>query len=180
MDVSKVQTGRNPPFDINVIVQIAQGSGVKYEVDGESGALIADRFLFNPTSCPSVYGFVPGTLTDDGDPAAALVLVPAPVFPGTIVRSRPVGMLMMEDEAGPDQTIICVPFDRRDPRYSLIESIDDLPQNTRAAIELFLETYRGLETGRARITGWAGQRAAEAAIVRSMWNVCRPRAKAVE
>jgi len=154
---------------------------VSYKVDPESGALLVDRFLLTPMPYPVAYGFVPGTLTDDGDPADALVLVPAPVVPGAVLRARPIGMLMMEDEAGLGEKIICVPHDCVHPQYSLIDSIDDLPGTIRAGVEHFFERCKTLEKDEwLRITGWASKSAAEAAIVRSMWRVCGVRAKAAE
>jgi inorganic pyrophosphatase len=101
MDVSKIPTGKAPPQDINVVVEIPQGSAVKYEIDKASGAIFVDRFLFTATAYPSAYGFIPGTLAEDGDPADALVLIPAQVVPGAVVRSRPIGMLRMEGRGRP-------------------------------------------------------------------------------
>ena len=129
MDVSKIPTGKAPPQDINVVVEIPQGSAVKYEVDKVSGAIFVDRFLFTATAYPSAYGFIPGTLAEDGDPADALVLIPAQVVPGAVIRSRPIGMLKMEDEAGPDEKIVCVPHERVHPQYAHVDSIDDLPRD---------------------------------------------------
>ncbi|MDE2515185.1 MAG: inorganic diphosphatase [Rhodospirillales bacterium] len=168
MDVAKIPTGHNPPRDINVVVEIPQGSAVKYEVDKASGAIFVDRFLFTPMAYPAAYGFIPGTLSADGDPADALVLVPAQVVPGAVVRARPIGMLLMEDEAGQDEKIVCVPHDRVHPQHSHVETIDDLPEITRAAIEHFFERYKDLEKGKwVKVTGWAGRDAAEAAILRA-------------
>jgi inorganic pyrophosphatase len=162
MDVSKIPTGRAPPQDIFVVVEIPQGSAVKYEVDKESGAMFVDRFLFTATAYPSAYGFIPGTLAEDGDPADALVLIPSQVVPGAVIRARPIGMLRMEDEKGPDEKIICVPHDRVHPQYSEIECIDDLPAITRSAIEHFFERYKDLEPDKwVKIIGWAGKEAAE-------------------
>lgn len=169
MDVSKIPTGRQPPGDINVVVEIPEGTAVKYEVHKESGAVFVDRFLFTPTTYPAAYGFIPGTLADDGDPADALVLTPAPVVPGAVIRSRPIGMLRMEDEKGQDEKIICVPHDRVHPMYSGVESLEDLPRITRAAIEHFFQTYKDLEEGKwVKIEGWAGRAEAEAAILRAL------------
>src|SRR6202046_4642103 len=112
MDIAKIPTGRAPPQDINVVVEITQGSAVKYESDKASGAIFVDRFLFTATAYPSAYGFIPGTLAEDGDPADALVLMPAAVVPGAVIRCRPIGVLHMHDEAGPDEKIICVPHDK--------------------------------------------------------------------
>ncbi len=118
MDTSKLATGKAPPHDINVVIEIPQGSAVKYEVDKESGAIMVDRFLFTPMAYPAAYGFIPGTLADDGDPADALVLTPyAPVVPGAVIRCRPIGMLQMEDESGQDEKIICVPHDKIHPQF---------------------------------------------------------------
>ena len=102
MDLSKISIGKAPPGDINVVIEIPQGSSVKYEVDKESGAIVVDRFLFTPMAYPAAYGFIPNTLSEDGDPADALVLVPAAVVPGAVIRVRPIGVLFMEDESGKD------------------------------------------------------------------------------
>lgn len=165
MDVAKIPTGRDPPNDINVVIEIPQGSAVKYEVDKESGALVVDRFLFTPTAYPAAYGFIPGTLADDGDPADVLLLVPAAVIPGAVVRARPIGVLQMEDEKGNDEKIVCVPHDRVHPQYSHIDTIDDLPPITRKVIENFFSRYKELEEGKwVKVSGWAPRAAAEEAI----------------
>jgi inorganic pyrophosphatase len=169
MNVAKISTGREPPHDINVVIEIPQGSSVKYEVDKETGAIVVDRFLFTPTAYPAAYGFIPGTLADDGDPADALVLVPAQVVPGAVIRSRPIGMLRMIDEAGNDEKIICVPHDKVHPQFTKVDSIDDLPEITRDAIEHFFERYKDLEKGKwVKVTGWASRAEAEATITRSI------------
>jgi inorganic pyrophosphatase len=174
MDVSKIPTGRAPPGDINVIVEIPEGSSVKYEVDKASGAVFVDRFLFTTTVYPAAYGFIPGTLAEDGDPADALVLTPAAVVPGAVIRARPIGMLLMEDEKGPDEKIICVPHDRVHPQYSQVETIDDLPRITRAAIEHFFRRYKELEDEKwVKVQGWVGKPEAEAAISRAIAAVSR-------
>ncbi len=169
MDISKIPTGRQPPHDINVVVEIPQGSAVKYEIDKDSGGVFVDRFLFTPTAYPAAYGFIPGTLADDGDPVDALVLTPSPVIPGAVIRSRPIGMLRMEDEAGSDEKIICVPHDRVHPQYTGVESMEGLPQITRAAIEHFFERYKDLEPDKwVKILGWAGKEEAEATILHAV------------
>ena len=158
MDVSKISPGKDVPWDINVVIEIPEGSAVKYEVDKESGALVVDRFLFTPMAYPAAYGFIPGTLADDGDPADALVLTPAPVVPGAVIRARPIGMLKMEDESGQDEKIICVPHDKIHPLYTSVQSVDDLPEITRQAIEHFFTRYKDLEKGKwVKVTGWAGK-----------------------
>ena len=175
MDVSKIPPGRDPPHDIYIVVEIPQGSAVKYEMDKASGAVFVDRFLFTPTAYPAAYGFIPGTLVGDGDPADALVLMPAQVVPGAVVRSRPIGMLRMEDEKGPDEKIICVPHDRVHPQYTAVETIYDLPKITRAAIEHFFRTYKDLEDEKwAKVLGWAGKEETERYIMDAIGAVSRP------
>jgi inorganic pyrophosphatase len=169
MDVAKIPTGKAPPHDVYVVVEIPQGSAVKYEVDKASGAIFVDRFLFTATAYPSAYGFIPGTLADDGDPADALVLIPTQVVPGAVIRARPIGILLMEDEAGPDEKIICVPHDRVHPQFAGVETIDDLPAITRTAIEHFFERYKDLEPGKwVKVRGWGGKAEAEANIMRAV------------
>ena len=169
MDVTKLSPGRDVPHDINVVIEIPQGSQVKYEIDKDSGAVFVDRFLFTPMAYPAAYGFIPGTLAADGDPADALVLVPAAVVPGAVIRARPIGMLQMEDEAGQDEKIVCVPHDKIHPQYSDVESVDDLPAITRAAIEHFFTRYKDLEPGKwVKVTGWAGREAAQDVIVKAL------------
>ncbi|MFW7268296.1 inorganic diphosphatase [Gluconacetobacter sp. Hr-1-5] len=158
MDVSKISPGKDVPFDINVVIEIPQGSSVKYEIDKDSGAIVVDRILFTPMAYPAAYGFIPGTLADDGDPADALVLIPAPVVPGAVIRARPIGMLRMEDESGQDEKIICVPHDKVHPQYSKVEKLEDLPEITLQAIEHFFTRYKDLEKGKwVKVTGWAGR-----------------------
>jgi inorganic pyrophosphatase len=167
MDVSKIPTGKAPPGDINVVIEIPQGSAVKYEVDKNSGALVVDRFLFTATAYPAAYGFIPGTLADDGDPADALVLIPTQVVPGAVIRARPVGVLNMEDEAGMDEKIVCVPHDKIHPHFTSVATIEDLPAITRSAIEHFFSSYKDLEPGKwVKIRGWEGREAAEELITR--------------
>ncbi len=169
MDVAKIPAGREPPHDINVVIEIPQGSQVKYELDKESGAIFVDRFLFTPMAYPAAYGFIPGTLADDGDPADALVLAPAPVVPGAVIRARPIGMLLMEDESGMDEKIICVPHDKVHPLYKTVKAIEDLPEITRAAIEHFFTRYKDLESGKwVKVSGWQDRAAAEAVIQKAI------------
>ncbi len=158
MDVSKISPGRDVPWDINVVIEIPQGSAVKYEVDKESGAVVVDRFLFTPMAYPAAYGFIPGTLAADGDATDALVLTPAQVVPGSVIRARPIGMLQMEDESGQDEKIICVPHDKIHPLYTAVHGIDDLAPIVRQSIEHFFTRYKDLEPGKwVKVTGWAGR-----------------------
>ena len=167
MNVRKIAAGRLPPADVNVVVEIPQGSAVKYEIDKESGAVVVDRFLFTPMAYPAAYGFIPGTLAEDGDPADALVLLPNQVLPsqlvpGAVVRARPIGVLLMEDEAGRDEKIICVPHDRIHPQHADVADIADLPLITRQAIEHFFTRYKDLEQGKwVKLSGWGDREAAE-------------------
>lgn len=166
MDLSKLSTGREPPSDIHVVVEIPAGSSVKYEIDKESGALFVDRFLFTSMAYPTAYGFIPGTLAADGDPADALVLAPMPIAPGAVVRCRPIGMLEMEDESGHDEKIICVPHDKIHPHYKSISRIEELPDILRSSIEHFFSRYKDLEPNKwVKITGWADREKAEAVIL---------------
>lgn len=169
MDVSKISAGKDAPRDINVVIEIPHGSGVKYEVDKESGAMVVDRVVFTPMVYPAAYGFIPNTLADDGDPADALVLISAPLVPGAVVRSRPIGLLKMEDEAGQDEKIVCVPHDKVHPQYTGITEISQLPAITRDAIEHFFTHYKDLEKGKwVKITGWGSAADAEKAIADSI------------
>ena len=169
MDVAKIPPGKDVPHDINVVIEIPHGSQVKYEIDKDSGAIFVDRFLFTPMAYPAAYGFIPGTLAADGDPADALVLAPAAIVPGAVIRCRPIGMLQMEDESGQDEKIICVPHDKIHTQYTDVQSIDDLPAITRAAIEHFFTRYKDLEPGKwVKVTGWASKEAAQAVITESL------------
>jgi inorganic pyrophosphatase len=123
---------------------------------------------------PAAYGFIPGTLADDGDPADALVLISAPLTPGCVIRARPIGLLLMEDESGQDEKIICVPHDKIHPEYTGITEATQLPQIKLDAIKHFFEHYKDLEKGKwVKITGWADRAAAEAAISQSFANAAK-------
>jgi inorganic pyrophosphatase len=155
MNVAELTAGKAPPEDIYVVIEIPQGSQVKYELDKDSGAIMVDRFLFTPMAYPAAYGFVPQTLADDGDPLDAMVLLPAPVVPGAVVRARPIGVLLMEDEAGQDEKIICVPHDKLHTLYTEVQTTDALPAIVRDQIEHFFTRYKDLEKGKwVKVTGW--------------------------
>ncbi len=127
MDISKIGIGQDPPHDVNVLIEIPQGGvPVKYELDKESGALRVDRFLNTAMFYPGNYGFIPHTLSGDGDPVDVIVVVPSPVVAGAIVRVRPVGALLMKDEAGDDEKVIAVPVDKLHPFYEGVKSYKDL------------------------------------------------------
>jgi len=157
MDIAKIPIGVDPPEDINVIVEIPQGGEpIKYEVDKESGALRVDRFLHTAMFYPANYGFIPHTLSPDGDPCDVLVVAQVPVMPGAIIRSRPIGALMMEDEAGGDEKIIAVPAEALHPFYRDVRDYRDLPPLLCEQIAHFFRHYKDLEQGKwVKLLRWA-------------------------
>ena len=176
MDIGKIRPGQNPPHDINVIVEIPQGGEpVKYELDKASGAIFVDRFLHTAMFYPGNYGFVPHTLAEDGDPIDVLIVGPVPVVPGAVVRCRPIGGLLMEDEAGPDEKIIAVPVDALHPFYTNVRSHEDLPAILCEQIAHFFSHYKDLEKGKwVKVARWVGPddagRLVMAAIDRAVQN----------
>ena len=143
MDIGKIGIGADPPRDVNVLIEIPQGGvPVKYELDKESGALRVDRFLNTAMFYPGNYGFIPHTLSGDGDPVDVIVVVPSPVVAGAIVRVRPVGALLMKDEAGDDEKIIAVPVDKLHPFYAGVKSYRELPATLTDQIAHFFSTTR--------------------------------------
>ena len=156
MDIRKIPAGKNPPWDVNVIIEIPlRGDPIKYEVDKESGAVFVDRFLHTAMYYPANYGFIPHTLSDDGDPTDVLVIGRIPVMPGAVLRSRPIGVLIMEDEAGQDEKILAVPVDKLHPFYTDVGSYRQLPEILRDQIAHFFEHYKDLEKGKwVKITRW--------------------------
>ena len=150
MDLSKIEIGKNPPYDINVVIEIPQGGEpVKYELDKSSGALFVDRFLGTSMIYPANYGFIPHTLSGDGDPADVLVVTNVPVIPGSVIRCRPIGALLMEDESGVDEKIIAVPVEKLHPFYKSIKSYKDLPESLCDQISHFFQHYKDLEKGKS-------------------------------
>ena len=166
MDISLIPVGVNPPDDINAVIEIPQGGlPVKYEIDKSSGALFVDRFLHTAMHYPANYGFVPHTLSDDGDPCDILVVSQTPVVPGAVIRSRPIGALMMTDEAGPDEKIIAVPVNKLHPFYQGVASFTDLPMILREQIAHFFQHYKDLEKGKwVTAAEWVGPDEAKALI----------------
>jgi inorganic pyrophosphatase len=157
MDLSRIPIGRNPPHEVNVIIEIPQGGApVKYEIDKESGAMFVDRFLHTAMFYPANYGFIPHTLSEDGDPIDCMVVGPTPVVPGVVLRSRPIGALLMEDEKGIDEKILAVPVDELHPFYKHISSHRDLPEILLEQISHFFQHYKDLEKGKwVRVLRWA-------------------------
>ena len=162
MGLKLVSPGKNPPEEINVIVEIPKDSEpVKYEMDKESGAMFVDRILSTPMRYPCNYGFVPQTLCGDGDPADVLVVLPLPLVPGSVVRCRPVGVLKMSDEAGSDEKILAVPVAKIFSGYAHVEDIAQVSSHWLERIGHFFEHYKDLEKGKwVKLDGWGG--AAEA------------------
>ena len=157
MNYSEITAGDNPPHEVNVIIEIPHGgTPVKYEVDKKSGALFVDRFLHTSMTYPANYGFIPQTLSDDGDPVDCIVIAPTPVASGAVIRARPVGALVMEDEAGIDEKIIAVPIDELHPFYKRVTSYRDLPEILVEQIGHFFEHYKDLEKGKwVKVVRWA-------------------------
>lgn len=146
MDIDKIPIGENPPWDVNVIIEVPLGSEpVKYEMDKASGAIFVDRFLHTAMYYPMNYGFIPHTLAPDGDPADVLVAARVPLLPGSVVRTRPIGVLIMEDEAGQDEKIIAVPVDKLHPYYRDVSSYRGLPKILLDQIAHFFAHYKDLE-----------------------------------
>ena len=157
MDLSKIPVGVNPPYDVNAIIEIPRGGEpVKYELDKASGAIFVDRFLHTAMFYPGNYGFIPHTLADDGDPMDILVVGQTPVVPGAIIRARPIGTLMMTDEAGGDEKVLAVPVDALHPFYTGVDSWRALPSILTEQIAHFFQHYKDLEKGKSvEISRWA-------------------------
>ena len=156
MRLDAIAIGKSPPDDINVIIEVpVGGEPIKYEMDKASGTLFVDRFLYTPMRYPGNYGFVPHTLSADGDPIDVLVCNTRAIVPGAVINCRPVGVLVMEDEAGGDEKIIAVPSTKITRRYEGIKTAADLPEITRQQIQHFFEHYKDLEPGKwVKIKHW--------------------------
>ena len=167
MDISRISTGRNPPKDVHAVIEIPLGAvPVKYEIEKESGALFVDRFLHTAMFYPGNYGFIPHTLSADGDPCDILVVSQVPVVPGAVIRCRPVGALVMEDEAGGDEKILAVPVDALHPFYNGVQSYKDLPQIMCEQIAHFFQHYKDLEKGKwVTIVKWLDADGAEQLVI---------------
>ena len=167
MDISRITAGENPPKDVHAVIEIPLGGvPVKYEIDKTSGALFVDRFLHTAMFYPGNYGFIPHTLSDDGDPCDILVISQVPVVPGAVIRCRPVGALLMEDEAGKDEKILAVPVDALHPFYTGVNSYKDLPAVMTEQIAHFFQHYKDLEKGKwVTIVKWLDSEGAERIIL---------------
>ena len=156
MRIDAIAIGHNPPEDVNVIIEVPiGGEPIKYEMDKAAGTLVVDRFLHTPMRYPGNYGFVPHTLSDDGDPIDVLVANTRPIVPGAVINVRPVGVLKMQDEAGGDEKIIAVPVPKLTKRYEHVMNYTDMPEITRQQIQHFFEHYKDLEPGKwVKMLGW--------------------------
>jgi inorganic pyrophosphatase len=166
MRIEAIAIGHNPPDDINVVVEVPiGGEPIKYELDKEAGTLVVDRFLHTPMRYPGNYGFVPHTLSADGDPIDVLIANTRPIFPGAVINVRPVGVLNMTDESGGDEKIIAVPSDKLTQRYLNVRNYTDLPMITLEQIQHFFEHYKDLEPGKwVTVAGWGDAAAARQCI----------------
>jgi inorganic pyrophosphatase len=156
MRIDAIKIGNNPPEDVNVIIEVPiGGEPIKYEMDKVAGTLVVDRFLHTPMRYPGNYGFVPHTLSNDGDPIDVLVANTRPIVPGAVINVRPVGVLKMEDEAGADEKVIAVPVHKLTQRYSHITNYTDIPKITLEQIQHFFEHYKDLEPGKwVKVVNW--------------------------
>ena len=170
MNLDRVSPGADVPNDINVIIEIpAHSDPVKYEVDKETGAMFVDRFMSTAMFYPCNYGYVPHTLSDDGDPVDVLVVTPHPLISGSVVRCRPVGVLKMTDESGDDAKVLAVPVDKLYSGNKHVKGIGDMPQLLLDQIAHFFEHYKDLDEGKwVRVDGWAGLEDAKQEIISSI------------
>lgn len=170
MRIDKIPSGKNPPFDVNVLVEVPiGGEPIKYEIEKEAGVLVVDRFLYTSMRYPGNYGFVPHTLSGDGDPVDVLVCNTRALVPGAVVNVRPVGVLLMEDDGGQDEKIIAVPSPHLTLRYEKVHNYTDLPDITRHQVEHFFEHYKDLEPGKwSKILGWGDADTARRLIVEGL------------
>lgn len=170
MRIEAIPVGNNAPEDVNVLVEVPIGGHpIKYELDKNSGTLVVDRFLHTPMAYPGNYGFVPNTLSDDGDPIDVLVCNTRPLAPGCVINVRPIGVLVMEDNAGRDEKIVAVPSPHLTKRYENIFNYDDLPSITLSQIAHFFEHYKDLEPGKwVKIGDWRDASEARRLIVEAM------------
>ena len=157
MRIDAVSIGANTPNEVNVIIEVPVGcEPIKYEMGKEAGTLVVDRFLYTAMRYPGNYGFIPHTLSNDGDPCDVLIANTRAIVPGAVISVRPVGVLLMEDEAGGDEKIIAVPSSKLTQRYDRIRSYSDLPEITLAQIRHFFEHYKDLEQGKwVKVLRWA-------------------------
>jgi inorganic pyrophosphatase len=170
MRIEAIPTGKNPPEDVNVIVEVpVGGEPIKYEMDKEAGTLFVDRFLYTPMHYPGNYGFVPHTLSGDGDPIDVLICNTRKLVPGCVINVRPIGVLLMEDNAGIDEKVIAVPSPKLTKRYEKVMNYTDLPQITLDQVAHFFHHYKDLEPGKwVKIGDWQDADRAKQMIVEAI------------
>ena len=175
MRIAAISPGANPPKEINVIVEVpVGGEPIKYEMDKEAGTLVVDRFLYTSMRYPGNYGFIPHTLSGDGDPVDVLIANQRGIVPGAVVACKPVGVLKMQDEMGSDEKIIAVPVPRLTRRYENVHNYLDLPDITVKQIEHFFEHYKDLENGKwVKVMGWGNAIEAEQMIIDGLARAMR-------
>ncbi len=170
MRLDAIPIGNNPPHDVNVVIEVAiGGEPVKYEMDKAAGTLFVDRFLYTPMRYPGNYGFIPHTLSEDGDPCDVLVANTRPIVPGAYLNVRPIGVLKMEDEGGGDEKIIAVPSSKLTKRYDKVRDYSDMPAITIEQIQHFFEHYKDLEPGKwVKTIGWGDHAEAQRLILEAI------------
>ena len=180
MRIDAISIGKNPPDEVNVLIEVAiGGEPIKYEMDKEAGTLFVDRFLYTPMRYPGNYGFIPHTLSEDGDPCDVLVANTRPLVPGSYIAVRPIGVMLMEDEGGGDEKIIAVPVPKLTKRYENVHNYTDLPKITLDQIQHFFEHYKDLEPGKwVKFTGWGDAAKAKELILEAVERAKKAKAKA--
>ncbi len=170
MGLMNIEHGKNSPEEVNVIIEIPMhGEPVKYEVEKATGALRVDRFMTTAMFYPVNYGYIPQTLSEDGDPVDVLVITPVPLISGSVITCRPVGILKMTDESGVDAKILAVPISKLSKMYEHVKTHEDLPQPLILSLEHFFRHYKDLEEGKwVKVDGWEGPNAAKQEIVASL------------
>lgn len=170
MDISKIAVGSDVPNEVNVVIEVPQhGDPIKYELDKASGAVVVDRFMHTSMHYPCNYGFIPNTLSDDGDPVDVLVVSSFSLMPGCVIPCRPVGVLQMEDEAGMDAKVVAVPAPKLKPIYNHVQEVTDLPEFLLNQIKHFFEHYKDLEPNKwVKVSGWGDKTAAQQEILDSV------------
>jgi inorganic pyrophosphatase len=154
----KLTYGKNAPDLVNVLIEVPLDSRVKYEFDKETEMVTVDRFLFFDKGYPANYGFIPNTLSGDGDPVDVLVLCPLPLAPGVVIEAKPIGMLETEDEKGQDAKLVAVPTEKVNPEFGKYNDISELPAEITEQIKFFFENYKKNEPGKwVKVSGWKGR-----------------------
>ena len=176
MRIDAISIGIDPPREVNVVIEVpVGGEPIKYEMDKDAGTLVVDRFLYTAMRYPGNYGFIPHTLSNDGDPCDVLVANTRAIVPGAVMSVRPVGVLLMEDEAGGDEKIIAVPSSKLTQRYDKVKNYNDLPDITLQQIQHFFEHYKDLESGKwVKVLRWGNAEEAQKLILE---GIARAKAK---